>query len=144
MRELLQRTGGAGARVVEADASEPAPGDGFDAVLVDPPCSGLGTLASRPDARWRRSPEDIATMAALAASILARGLEAARPGGRVVYSTCTISRAENEAVAGAAVAPLADLGAGYPGLASPHDPRCLQTRPDRDGTDGFFIAALAP
>ena len=144
LRELLQRTGGAGARVVEADASEPAPGDGFDAVLVDPPCSGLGTLASRPDARWRRSPEDIATMAALAASILARGLEAARPGGRVVYSTCTISRAENEAVAGAAVAPLADLGAGYPGLASPHDPRCLQTRPDRDGTDGFFIAALAP
>ena len=172
LRELLQRTGGAGARVVDPllaplafnggptrthallagskaidggdDALAEAPGDGFDAVLVDPPCSGLGTLASRPDARWRRSPEDIATMAALAASILARGLEAARPGGRVVYSTCTISRAENEAVAGAAVAPLADLGAGYPGLASPHDPRCLQTRPDRDGTDGFFIAALAP
>ena len=81
-------------------------------------------------------------MASLAASILARGLEAARPGGRVVYSTCTISRAENEEVALGAGAAVEDLGAGHEELASPHDHRFLQTRPDRDRTDGFFIAAL--
>lgn len=144
LRELLARTGAPAAEVIEADASEPSPGGGFDAVLVDPPCSGLGTLASRPDARWRRSPTDIAELAALEAAILARGLEALRPGGRLVYSTCTISRAENEAVVAAAGGRVANLGDAHPGLASAEDPRCLQTRPDRDGTDGFFIASLLP
>ncbi len=127
---------------MHADASEPPPGTGFDAVLVDPPCSGLGTLASRPDSRWRRSPSDVTEMAALAGSILARAREAVRPGGRIVYSTCTISRAENEAVVLASGAEFEDLGARFPDLASPHDARFLQTRPDRDRTDGFFIASL--
>ena len=111
-------------------------------MLVDPPCSGLGTLASRPDARWRRSPGDVAALATTAAAILERAGEAVRPDGRIIYSTCTISRTENEAVALAAGAALDDLGARLPALASPHERRCLQTRPDRDGTDGFFIAAL--
>ncbi|MFN8151921.1 MAG: RsmB/NOP family class I SAM-dependent RNA methyltransferase [Solirubrobacterales bacterium] len=144
LRELLARTGAPAAEVIEADAAGPPPEGGFDAVLVDPPCTGLGTLASRPDARWRRSPTDIAELAALEAAILARGLEALRPGGRLVYSTCTISRAENEAVVAAAGGSVVDLGAAHPGLASAEDPRCLQTRPDRDGTDGFFIASLLP
>jgi len=142
LAELLERAGAGRAEVLTADASEPAPAAGFDAVLVDPPCTGLGTLASRPDARWRRSPEDVASMASLAGSILARGIEAARPGGRIVYSTCTISRAENEDVALAAGAEIEDLAADRERLASPHDHRFLQTRPDRDRTDGFFIAAL--
>lgn len=142
LRELLDRTGSARAEVICADATEPPPSDGFDAVLVDPPCSGLGTLASRPDARWRRSPESVHEMGTLAAAILARALEAVRPGGRVIYSTCTISRKENEEVALAAGASVVDLGADAPGLISPHDPRFLQTRPDRDRTDGFFIASL--
>jgi 16S rRNA C967 or C1407 C5-methylase (RsmB/RsmF family) len=82
-------------------------------------------------------------MAATAARILDRGLAAA-PGGRVVYSTCTISRRENEEVAGAARAAIADLGADpeRAPLAAPGDGRFLQTRYDRDRTDGFFIAAL--
>ncbi len=142
LAELLGRCGAGAAEVVNADATGPAPGAGFDAVLVDPPCSGLGTLASRPDARWRRSADGIAATAATAAAVLARGLAAVRPGGRVVYSTCTISRAENEAVALAAGAELEDLGARFGALASPHDGRFLQTRPDRDRSDGFFIAAL--
>ncbi len=140
--ELLERTGAGAAEVINADATDPAPGSGFDAVLVDPPCSGLGTLASRPDARWRRSPADIGAMAATAAAILARALEAVRPGGRVIYSTCTISRAENEVVALAAGAAIEDLGTQLEALASPHDRRFLQTRPDRDRSDGFFIASL--
>lgn len=144
LEDLLAGVGAAETEVLRADAAAAPPAGEFDAVLVDPPCSGLGTLVSRPDARWRRHPEDVAEMATLAERILARALEAVRPGGRVVYSTCTISRRENEAVVAAASASADDLGALNPGLASAVDGRCLQTRPDRDGTDGFFIASLRP
>ncbi|MCL4286199.1 MAG: RsmB/NOP family class I SAM-dependent RNA methyltransferase [Thermoleophilia bacterium] len=142
LRTTLDRVGADAAAVELRDASGPPPGR-FDAVLVDPPCSGLGTLATRPDARWQRDPEGIARMAAAAGRILERALEAA-PGGRVVYSTCTISRAENEGVAAAAPARIVDLGAdpARASLALPADRRFLQTRSDRDGTDGFFVAAL--
>ncbi len=146
LRELLDLLGASAATVVREDATGPPPAGPFDAVLVDPPCSGLGTLASRPDARWRRDPDDIETMALTAARILARAVEAAGAGGRIVYSTCTISRRENEDVAGAADAALGDLGAvsGLGALAAPGDGRFLQTRNDRDRTDGFFVAALEP
>ena len=68
----------------------------FDRVLVDPPCSGLGTLQSRADLRWRVTPDAIAQMAGAQARILAAGAGALRPGGVLVYSTCTISPTENE------------------------------------------------
>jgi 16S rRNA (cytosine967-C5)-methyltransferase len=146
LREMLDRLGAGAATVEQGDATGPPPAGPFDAVLVDPPCSGLGTLASRPDARWRRRPGDIEAMAATAARILERAIEATGPGGRVVYSTCTISRRENEEVAASAGAGLRSLGGepGYEALAAPGDPRFLQTRNDRDRTDGFFVAALAP
>lgn len=138
--------------VVEADAAAARMGPGFDRVLVDPPCSDLGTLASRPDARWRKSPRAIERLAELQERILLRGLEALRPGGTLVYSTCTISRREGEdqvaalaARAAASEAPgfsVDDLGALAPQLASAHDSRCLQLRPDRDRTTGFFICRL--
>ena len=70
----------------------------FDRVLVDPPCSGLGTLQSRPDLRWRARPEAIAELAALQARILDAGAAATAPGGTLVYSVCTISRAEGQDV----------------------------------------------
>ena len=78
------------------DAAAPAHGARFDRVLVDPPCSGLGTLQSRPDLRWRASPEAIAELAALQRGSSAAGAAALRPGGVLVYSVCTISRAESE------------------------------------------------
>ena len=137
--------------VVEADAVDAPMAPGFDRVLVDPPCSDLGALASRPDARWRKSPRVIERLAELQGKILARGLEALRPGGTLVYSTCSISRREGEARiealeerVGGGDAPafsVDDLGALAPGLAA-GDPRCLQLRPDRDRTTGFFICRL--
>lgn len=139
--------------VVEADAAENEMAPGFDRVLVDAPCSDLGTLASRPDARWRKSPRAIERLAGLQGRILRKGAAALRPGGVLVYSTCTISRRENEDqvavlldASAAGEAPpleLEDLGARAPALASPHDPRCLQLRPDRDRTTGFFVCRLA-
>jgi 16S rRNA (cytosine967-C5)-methyltransferase len=146
--ELCERLGASRVRVIEADASRDDLGGGYDRVLVDPPCSDLGTLASRPDARWRKSPERIAGLSRLQGEILERGAAALRPGGTLVYSTCTISRRENEErVTRALQTPSLrlradDLGAEHPTLASAPDGRFLQTRPDRDRTDGFFITRL--
>jgi len=148
MRELCGRLGASCVRVVEANAARDDLGEGYDRVLVDPPCSDLGTLASRPDARWRKSPQRIAGLAELQAEILERAGASLRPGGSLVYSTCTISRRENEDQVSAVLEgsgsrlSAQDLGRDHPELASVHDPRFLQTRPDRDRTDGFFIARL--
>jgi 16S rRNA (cytosine967-C5)-methyltransferase len=150
--EQAQRLGLRSVTVVEADAAAAGMAPGFDRVLLDPPCSDLGALASRPDARWRKTPRTIERLAELQGRLLVRALEALRPGGTLVYSTCTISRHEGEeqiAALAEQAAPgeapphtVEDLGALAPSLASPHDPRCLQLRPDRDRTTGFFICRL--
>ena len=127
VRELCARLGVGCVQVVEADARDDF-GGGYDRVLVDPPCSDLGTLASRPDARWRKSGEQIERLAALQREVLDRAAAALRPGGTLVYSTCTISARENEAVASSA---------------SLRASTATQTRPDLDATDGFFIARFA-
>jgi 16S rRNA (cytosine967-C5)-methyltransferase len=138
--------------VIEADATEGALAPGFDRVLLDAPCSDLGTLASRPDARWRKSPQTIERLVEVQDRLLRNAAAVLRPGGTLVYSTCTISRRENEeriaALLRASAAgevpslQLDDLSARAPGLAAPAEPRCIQLRPDRDRTTGFFIARL--
>jgi 16S rRNA (cytosine967-C5)-methyltransferase len=146
LRALCARLGAGCVTVVEGDAAEADVGGGYDRVLVDPPCSDLGTLASRPDARWRKSPELIERLAGVQRAILDRAVEALRPGGTLVYSTCTISRREGEEpireLSDAGRVEADDLGRMWPELASPHDSRFLQVLPDRDRTDGFFIARL--
>jgi 16S rRNA (cytosine967-C5)-methyltransferase len=130
-----ERLGASNVEVVTGDATEPAFGTGYDRVLVDPPCSDLGTLRSRPDARWRKSPDQVVELAALQGKILDAAVEALRPGGRLVYSTCTISPAENELQSEA-------LSARHPGLSPAADRPVVQTLPHRDRTDGFFIATF--
>ncbi|MEA2314280.1 MAG: rRNA (cytosine967-C5)-methyltransferase [Solirubrobacteraceae bacterium] len=135
------------------DSGQEAPQ--FDRVLVDPPCSGLGTLQARADLRWRMTPEAVKQMAREQVRILSSGAAALRPGGVLVYSTCTISTTENERVIDAFLDShrdfsVEDLAAELPELSLAHasgeqpplSAGLLQTLPHRDHTAGFFIARL--
>ncbi|HZO78058.1 MAG TPA: 16S rRNA (cytosine(967)-C(5))-methyltransferase RsmB [Solirubrobacteraceae bacterium] len=119
-------------RVEVADASEARMDGPFAGVLLDPPCSGLGTLQSRPDIRWRASPEQIEALARLQRGMLEAAAAATAAGSVVVYSVCTISRAETVSVIEGF---LSDHGAF--GLED-----AFQLLPHRDGTDGFYVARL--
>jgi 16S rRNA (cytosine967-C5)-methyltransferase len=140
LRRTLTRLRATCATVEVADAVGHRAPPSYDRVLVDPPCSGLGTLQSRPDLRWRTSPERIVETAALQAGILRAAAGATAPGGTVVYSVCTISRREGEEVVGRflddhpefAPDPLPDADRG------PY----RQLLPHVDHTDGFFVARL--
>ena len=72
--------------------------ESFDRVLVDAPCSGTGTLRANPEIRWRLAPADFARFAAQQKRIVSRAVEVLKPGGRLVYSTCSVEREENEEV----------------------------------------------
>jgi 16S rRNA (cytosine967-C5)-methyltransferase len=144
LRETLARMHVSCARVDVADAGAFDERDRYDAVLVDPPCSGLGTLQSRPDLRWRTGPDRIAALSVLQARILRAAAHATAPGGAVVYSVCTISRAEGTHVVQSFLSErsefeLEDLSPLLPAAAMG---QFLQTLPSRDRTDGFFIARL--
>ncbi len=136
--EDVHRHGATNVEVINADARAlPADLSGFDRVLLDAPCSGLGVLGPRPDLRWRAKP-----LAELQIELLRVALERVRPGGTVTYSVCTMNRAETVDVIDAVAVPLDDLGSDFPGFRHPSRPRCLLTLPHRHHTTGFFIARL--
>jgi 16S rRNA (cytosine967-C5)-methyltransferase len=98
LQRTCDRMGASIVRIDVADAATPRTDGPFDRVLVDPPCSGLGTLQARPDLRWRMTPERIAGLLDEQRRILAAAAGAVRPGGLLVWSTCTLNPAENEGV----------------------------------------------
>jgi 16S rRNA (cytosine967-C5)-methyltransferase len=146
--DLVERsTRGMGVRVLRVDGRDSGlePGS-FDRVLVDAPCTGLGALRRRPEARWRRQPGDVPALAKLQRELLSAAIKLTRPGGVVLYATCSPHLAETVGVIADAVrrqpveaidarplfAPADRLGPG------PH----VQLWPHRHGTDAMFAAAL--
>ncbi len=138
LEENCRRLGADNVTVVCADALELPPGlTGFDRVLVDAPCSGLGVLASRPDLRWRSQP-----LPELQLALLRAAAERVRPGGTVTYSVCTINAAENEEVVDTSGLEPEPVGDEWPQFRHPGRPEFLLTLPHVHRTSGFFIARL--
>jgi 16S rRNA (cytosine967-C5)-methyltransferase len=141
-----QNTRGLPVEVLRVDGRDPGIEPGFDRVLVDAPCTGLGALRRRPEARWRRQPGDVPTLAKLQRELLASAIRLTRPGGVVLYATCSPHLAETVGVVADALRrhpvtaldtrplfdPVDDLGDG------PY----VQLWPHRHGTDAMFAAAL--
>ncbi|WP_121258813.1 RsmB/NOP family class I SAM-dependent RNA methyltransferase [Nocardioides ferulae] len=136
--------------VVTADGAHPAyRRGGFDRVLVDAPCTGLGALRRRPEARWRRKPDDLLALVLLQRSLVEAALDLTRPGGVVLYATCSPVLAETSGVVQSVLQqrPDAELedAAGLlpqvPDAAGPL-PGTLQLWPHRHGTDAMFLALL--
>jgi len=133
----------------ERDASRPLGDLGlFDRVLVDAPCSGLGTLRRNPDARWRVQPRDVERLATLQVSILRQAATVLRPGGTLVYSTCTLLPEENQGVLESFLESSPGFqptgGESLPAALGPllDERGCLQTLPHRHEMDGFFAARI--
>ncbi|MEB3034788.1 RsmB/NOP family class I SAM-dependent RNA methyltransferase [[Mycobacterium] nativiensis] len=143
---VTENTRGLDVEVLTADGRESGLQPGFDRVLVDVPCTGLGALRRRPEARWRRQPADIPVLAKLQRELLAAAIGLTRPGGVVLYATCSPHLSETVGVVADALrrhpvtaldtrplfAPADALGDG------PH----VQLWPHRHGTDAMFAAAL--
>ncbi|MDX6503588.1 MAG: rRNA (cytosine967-C5)-methyltransferase [Gaiellaceae bacterium] len=140
-RELeanVKRLGATNVTVVNADATALPPElTGFDRVLVDAPCSGLGVLGPRPDLRWRSKP-----LPELQLQLLRAAAERVKPGGTILYSVCALNADENEAIVDASGLEVVPLGEEWPAFAHPRRPEFLLTLPHRHQTSGFFIARL--
>jgi 16S rRNA (cytosine967-C5)-methyltransferase len=135
LRDNLARLHAGNAGIAAHDWTCPAPAEwhgAFDGILLDVPCSNAGVIRRRVDVRWRLQAPDIGRIALTQRAILENALPCLRPGGRLVYSTCSIESAENEEV-------VAGFLAAHPGLALHSSIRAL---PFRDGTDGAYAARI--
>jgi 16S rRNA (cytosine967-C5)-methyltransferase len=126
------------------DASRYAQGRRFDAILLDAPCSATGIIRRQPDIKWHRRADDVATLAGLQSALLDALWPLLRPGGRLLYSTCSVLPAENADQVAAFLARTPDA------RALPLDARFgrvagagRQRLPGEDGMDGFYYALLA-
>ncbi|WP_022928393.1 transcription antitermination factor NusB [Patulibacter americanus] len=121
LRRTCERVGADNVEVIHADALDhPIEAGSFDRVLLDAPCSGLGTLASHPDLRWRITERDLRELETLQGDLLDVAQKAVRPGGRVVYSICTLNPGEERLPEG----------------------EIRRLYPHRDHTDGFYVSAV--
>jgi 16S rRNA (cytosine967-C5)-methyltransferase len=139
--------------VVEADGREVGrhealPEAAFDRVLVDAPCTGLGSLRRRPEARWRRLPSDLPPLTRLQRELLGAALRAVRPGGVVAYVTCSPHPVETRVSVAEAVRrsqiEVEELDARQllPAMPNLGDGPDVQLWPHRHGTDGMYLAVL--
>jgi len=153
VRDALARgpRGGSAPAVIAADGRRPPWQDGaFDRVLLDVPCSGLGALRRRPEARWRKSESDLPALAELQRDLLRSALAACRPGGVVAYVTCSPVPAETSdvvtavasATPGIEILDAPAILSAVPDTRSPAAPRFAQLWPHRHTTDAIFIALL--
>jgi 16S rRNA (cytosine967-C5)-methyltransferase len=125
-------------------------GQGFDRVFVDAPCTGTGTWRRNPDAKWRLRPEDLADLTALQAEILDSAQRLVKPGGRLVYVTCSLLAEENEQQVAHFLAghpafsllPVGPVWRAVIGTEAPAESEMLRLTPARHGTDGFFVALI--
>jgi 16S rRNA (cytosine967-C5)-methyltransferase len=151
--ELLARTvaasGARSIRVLRADAEQPLPFRPiFDAILLDAPCSGLGVIRRDPDVKWRRTEADFVALASAQRRLLHQAADVLRPGGRLIYATCSSEPEENDEVVDACLAERRDLRAtGPPALPGPASTLLdrsgrLRTMPHRDRLESFFAATL--
>jgi 16S rRNA (cytosine967-C5)-methyltransferase len=142
---LMQRCARAGLSNVHVLRAPPA-GLVLDTVLVDAPCSELGSLRRGPDLRFLKAPSVLTEFVPLQRELLARAGESVRPGGRLVYATCTVNRAENQELVAGFLRQRPDFRLVPPG-AGWLRPECIQEgflvcSPHRHGTDAFFAAVL--
>ncbi len=141
LAELERRAVRAGVGIIKTKENPPLPhvrgGEGideFDIVLVDAPCSGTGTWRRQPELRWRLTPERLVELQSIQDELLTRAASHVKPGGRLIYATCSILPCENE-----------DRIAGFLKTQSDFAPTGeeLRASPCSTGTDGFFAAVLA-
>lgn len=114
----------------------------FDCVLADAPCSGLGIIRRKPDIKWKKTEEDSGELAKIQQSVLKNAAEYVRIGGRLIYSTCTVSRAENEGIVKWFLKNHENFAAAPLKINFAENETQIQLRPDIHPTDGFFIAAF--
>jgi 16S rRNA (cytosine967-C5)-methyltransferase len=130
--------------LLDAGRSLPFASNSFDRVLVDAPCSGTGTVRHNPEIRWRVTDEDITRLASQQVEFLVNASKVLKVNGRLIYSTCSVEKEENEAV----VAKFLELESDFRQTELKHESvpststGALRTWPHRDGTDGFFVAAF--
>jgi 16S rRNA (cytosine967-C5)-methyltransferase len=130
--------------VLDGLATLPFAAGSFDRVLVDAPCSGTGTMRRNPEIRWRISPADLTDLSGRQQRLLANAATAVKPGGHLIYSTCSVELEENEDV----VQTFLENNKYFQSIQLPLSSRFLlpgggaRTWPHRDGTDGFFISAF--
>jgi 16S rRNA (cytosine967-C5)-methyltransferase len=149
-RHLCRRLRHRNIQFVQADASLPLPlaQRSFDGVLIDVPCTGLGTLREHPEIRWRLRPGDPARMSVLQSQMLKNAAGLVKPGGVIVYSVCSLAPEEGQDVVRAFLNTHAVFRldsqppnrAAFQGLLDTQG--MMRTRPDLDGLDGFFAARL--